>query len=77
MDIKLVEVTLHIDEATTHDDREAFRDFLLGLNGVMAAAHHDEKPHLMLVGYDPDTVKAIAFVDAGKARGLNVELIGL
>ena len=77
MNVKLGEVTLHIDEATTHDDRESFRDLLLAMNGVMAAAHHDEKPHLMLVEYDPDAVKSIAFVDAGKTRGLHVELIGL
>ena len=52
-------VTLHIDEGTTHDERENFRDALLGLNGVMAAAYHDEKPHLMVVVYDPALVKSI------------------
>lgn len=38
-------ITLHIDEDTTHDEREAFRSILLDLDGVMAAAYHDEKPH--------------------------------
>lgn len=68
-------VTMHIDENTVHEDREALRDALLALNGVMAAAYHDEKPHLMVVVYDPESVKAIEFVNVAKAQGLHAELI--
>jgi hypothetical protein len=68
-------VSLHIDENTTHDEREGFRDALLGLEGVMAAAYHDERPHLMVVVYDPALVKSIEFVDVAKSRGLHIELI--
>jgi hypothetical protein len=77
MSTKLAEVTLHMDEETTHDEREAFRDELLVMDGVMAAACHDERPHLMLIEYDPDAVKSIEFVNAAKARGIHAELIGL
>jgi hypothetical protein len=77
MSNKLAEVTLHMDEETTHDEREAFRDVLLGMAGVMAAACHDERPHLMLIEYDPDAVKSIDFVNAAKNRGIHAELIGL
>jgi hypothetical protein len=76
MSTKLAEVTLHMDEETTHDEREAFRDTLLGMNGVMAAACHDERPHLMLIEYDPDAVNSIEFVTAAKTRGIHAELIG-
>jgi hypothetical protein len=68
-------VTLHIDEDTTHDERESLRDALLDLNGVMAAAYHDEKPHLMVIVYDPALVKSIEFVSVAKSRGLHTELI--
>ena len=68
-------VTMHVDENTTHDDREALRDALLNLKGVMAAAYHDEKPHLMVVIYDPECVRSIEFVNAAKSRGLHAELI--
>jgi hypothetical protein len=68
-------VTLHIDETTTHDEREALRDTLLNLSGVMAAAFHDEKPHLMVVIYKPDLVKSIEFVNAARHCGLHAELI--
>ncbi len=73
---KLAEVTFHIDEETTHDEREGLRDIILGMGGVMAAAYHDEKPHLMLIEYDPDAVNSIEFVNAARNRGLHAELIG-
>jgi hypothetical protein len=76
MGTKLAEVTFHIDEETTHDERESFRDILLGMGGVVAAAYHDEKPHLMLIEYDPDAINSMAFVDAARNRGLHAELIG-
>ena len=68
-------VTLHIDENTTHDEREGFRDALLALDGVMAAAYHDDKPHLMIVVYVPTLVKSIKFVETARVRGLHTELI--
>ena len=70
-------VTLHIDENTTHEEREKFRDVLLALNGVMAAAYHDEKPHLMLIEYDPKIINSIEFVNTAKNSGFHAELIGL
>jgi hypothetical protein len=72
----MVDVTLHLDEDTTHDQREEFRDTLLALDGVMAAAFHDEKPHLMLIEYDPEIVNSIEFVNAAKKSGFHAELIG-
>ena len=76
MDIKLAEVTLHIDEDTSHDERENFRDTLLAMDGVLAASYHDEKPHLMLIEYNPDAVNSIEFVKAAKKHDLHAELIG-
>jgi hypothetical protein len=68
-------VTLHIDENTTHEAREGFRDALLNLDGVLAAAYHDERPHLMVVVYDPALVKSIEFVNVANENGLHAELI--
>ena len=73
----MVDVTLHIDENTTHDQREEFRDVLLALDGVMAAACHDEKPHLMVIEYDPEIINSIEFVNAAKRSGFHAELIGI
>jgi len=72
----MVDVTLHVDESTTHDEREKFRDTLLALDGVMAASCHDEKPHLILIEYDPETINSIEFVNRAKKSGFHAELIG-
>ena len=76
MGTKWAEVTLHIDEATTHDEREGFRDRLLGREGVIAASCHDERPHLMLIEYDPDLINSREFLTEASSRGLHAELIG-
>ena len=68
-------VTLHIDEETTHAERETFRDALLNMDGVMAAAYHDDRPHLMVIVYDPALVKSLDFVKAASDRGMHAELI--
>jgi len=77
MDTKMTDITIHIDENTTHDEREAFRNNLLVMNGVMAAASHDEKPHLMIIEYDPDIINSKEFINEAKKNGLHAELVGL
>jgi hypothetical protein len=76
MDVKLADVTLHIDENTSHDERENFRDVLLAMDGVMAADCNDKTSHLMLIEYDPDVINSIEFVNAAKKHGLHAELVG-
>ena len=76
MDTRLAEVTLHIDKSTSHDVREKFRDVLLAMDGVLAAACHDAQPHLLLIEYNPDAVNSIEFVNAARQQGLHAELIG-
>ena len=75
--IKMVDVTLHIDENTSHEDREGFRDTLLGMSGVMAASYHDERPHLLVIEYDPDAINPKEFIGAAKRCGFHSELIGM
>lgn len=77
MDNKMVDVTLHIDETTSHDEREELRDEILKLNGVLAAASHDNRPHLMVIEYSPDEVSSSEFLNVVKNRGLHAELVGL
>ena len=76
MDTKLAEVTFHIDEETSHEEREKFRDALLAMEGVMAAAGQDKRPHLMLIEYNPGVIESIEFVNTAKKHGLHGELIG-
>lgn len=77
MSTTMLDVTLHIDEETTHSEREALRDVFLGTNGVMTADCRDEKPHLMIVGYDPEDITSIELLAAAKQQGYHAELIGM
>ena len=77
MSDKMVDVTLHLDENISHEEREKFRDSLLNMNGVMAADSHDEMPHLVIIEYDPDTINSSEFVKAAQNSGLHAELVGL
>ena len=77
MSDKVADITMHIDENTTHEDRERLRAELLRMDGVMAASYHDEKPHLIVMAYDPDVVNSLAFVKTAQEQGLHAELVGL
>ncbi|MDH3857832.1 MAG: ATP-binding protein, partial [Gammaproteobacteria bacterium] len=71
MSDQIADITMHIDENTSHEDREKLRDKLFGLDGVMAADCQDEKPHLLVIAYDPNVVNSLAFVKTAKEQGLH------
>lgn len=77
MTIQMVDVTIHIDEALDHAHLEQLRDRMLGETGVMAAVYHDEKPHLMIVEYDPVKNSSANLLKAIQTQGVHAELIGL
>ena len=77
MSTTMLDVTLHIDEATTHDEREALRDVFLRQDGVMTADCRDERPHLVIVGYDPENISSIELLAAAKNQGYHAELIAM
>jgi len=77
MESTMVDILVHIDENTTHTDRENLRDKYLGLDGVMSADYHDDKPHLIVILYNPDIIKSIEFINTAKSTGLHAELVGL
>jgi hypothetical protein len=73
----MTDVTVHIDENITHNDREALRDRILAQKGVMAAVYHDDKPHLLMVEYDPDAVSSREILKTVTSVGVHAELIGM
>ena len=77
MEDKMVDVLIHIDPETSHDERENLRDLILSQNGVDAAAYHDDKPHLIIVEYDPDQVTSEKLLEVVTNKGIHAELVGL
>jgi len=77
MSATMLDALLHIDEATTHEEREDLRDVLLNKRGVMTADYRDDRPHLMIVGFDPENINHKALVTTVQNRGYHAELIAM
>ena len=77
MSDKMVDITMHIDEETSNEDREYLQDTLLDMPGVMAASCRDKHRHLMVIEYDPDSINPKEFVVAAEHQGYHSELIGM
>lgn len=75
--MEMTDVTIHIDETIDHERRTEIADTIRAHKGVMAVAHHDEKPHLMIIEYDPDTVTSQELLQIVLDQGVHAELIGL
>jgi hypothetical protein len=71
------DVTLHIDENTTHNDRDEFIESLYTINGVSTATYTDGKPHLVVIKYNSNIIQPDEFLKEAQSRGLHAELIGL
>ena len=77
MDIQLADVTIHIDENLHAAGRQGIEDKLRAVDGVVSVHNPDDKPHLAVVEYNPQKVKAVALLDVVKSAGVHAELIGL
>ena len=75
--MEMVDVTMHIDETIDHERRTKIADTIRAHKGVMAVAHHDEKPHLMIIEYNPDAVTSHELLQFVLDQGVHAELIGL
>ncbi len=75
--MKMVDVMVHIDEAIDHERRTQVADTVRAHKGVTAVAHHDEKPHLMIIEYDPDTTTSQELLKIVLDQGVHAQIIGM
>ena len=76
-DIKVADVTLHIDNTLDTTIREAVEKELRGLNGVVSVHMPADKVHLVEVAYNPDDIKSEHIAHSIRELAGHVELIGL
>lgn len=76
-DIKLVDITLHIDNNLKTTVREAVENELRSLNGVVSVHMPLDRAHLVEVAYNPDHVQAEHIAHSIRELAGRVELIGL
>jgi hypothetical protein len=77
MNIQLADVTVHIDETLGREERARIEDSLRALEGVVSVHNPDERPHLAVVGYNPEKTGSASILSAITAQGVRAELIGL
>jgi Glu-tRNA(Gln) amidotransferase subunit E-like FAD-binding protein len=73
----MADVVIHINEAVEHDRRVEIADAIRDHVGVMGVAHHDEKPHLLIVEYDPAQAHATDLLKVALDQGVHAQLVGL
>jgi hypothetical protein len=77
MNIQLADVTVHIDETLGREERTRIEDSLRALEGVVSVHNPDERPHLAVVGYNPEKTDSENILSTITAQGVRAELIGL
>ena len=73
----MADVVIHINESVSPDRRTQIADVIRAHAGVMGVAHHDEKPHLLLIEYDPAAVHAKDLLQVALDEGVHAQLVGL
>jgi hypothetical protein len=71
-----VNVVVHIDEELSASEIHNVERSLSSVNGIVSACAHEKTPHLLVVDYDPRTVRAGSVLQHLKNDGLHAELIG-
>ena len=76
-DIKLVDVTIHIDNETDAGTREKIDAALRMLRGVVSVHMPSEEPHLLVVEYNPDVTTSTHMLTTVRELAGHAEMIGL
>ena len=76
-EIKLTDVTIHIDRETDADTRGKIDTALRNLNGVVSVHMSSEKPHLLMVEYNPDVTRSAHMLTTVRELAGHAEMIGL
>lgn len=77
MDIKLTDVTIHIDENLNSDQRHSIEKTLRSMEGVVSVQNNDKTPHLAMIEYNPEVTSSHDILESVINQGVHAELIGL
>jgi cell division protein FtsX len=77
MDIKLVDLTVHIDENLSPEQRIDIQDSIRALDGVVSVHGSSKTPHLTVVEYNPEAMDSKRILKRITDQGAHAELIGL
>ena len=69
-------VVVHIDESLNSDSRDELLQKIEAIDGVLSADLQDQRPHLMIVDYNPDQTKSLDVLSGVQNSGLHAQLVG-
>lgn len=67
---------VHIDETLSHDQIHNIEKNLSGVRGIVSACTHIKTPHLMVIDYDPQAIRARELLYHFQRSGVHASLIG-
>ena len=76
-DINLADISLHIDENLSAEQRGMVEESLRALDGVVSVHNSDKTPHLVVVEYDPSVMDSQRILNRVTAQGAHAQLVGL
>lgn len=76
-DIKMTDVTIHIDKDTDDDTRQRIDATLRTRGGVVSVYMPNDKPHMLVVEYNPDEISSTNMLSTVQEIAGHAELIGM
>jgi len=77
MNINLVDLTVHIDENLSPEQRIEIQDSIRALDGVVSVHGSSKTPHLTVVQFNPDEMDSQKILKRITNQGVHAELIGM
>ena len=71
------DVVLHVDETLDAQARHNLEDQMREIDGVISPGFNDRTPHLMVVAYNSDRVRAEQLLDAVSRQGYHAQYCGV
>jgi len=76
-DIKMTDVTIHIDKDTDDNTRQRIDATLRTREGVVSVYMPNDKPHMLVVEYNPDEISSTNMLSTVQEIAGHAELIGM
>ncbi len=70
------DIVIHINEKLDNDHRERFSSEVCQVSGVLSANLPDNRPHLMIVAYNPVETKSVDVLSGVRDKGVHAQLVG-
>ena len=75
--VDLPDVLVHVDETLSHDELKDLEGVIRSEPGVITVGFHDDKPHLIVVQFDPELTQATRILQRVIDHGVHAELVGM